>query len=141
MSLILYELVPSTSSISVVLIHEMGVFIDSNTSVCSGGLFMHVSLNLLAIVVETCFDNRIYPVTSFISQETEGLYLIIRANNKLYLFSPYFCYYSACQTGSFEIFKQEAMLITTFDQLGIATFCPKQTIIDVITKSKETNEL
>ena len=50
-SLKLYELDPSTSSISVVLIHEMGVFTNSNTSVGSGGLFMHVSLNLLAIVV------------------------------------------------------------------------------------------
>ena len=29
-------------------------------------------------------------VTSFISQETEGLYLIIRENNKLWFFSPYF---------------------------------------------------
>ena len=33
------------------------------------------------------------------------------------------------------------MYITTFDQLGIAKFCPKQEIIDVITKFKETNEL
>ena len=33
------------------------------------------------------------------------------------------------------------MYITTFDQLGIAKFCPKQEIIAVITKSKETNEL
>ena len=33
------------------------------------------------------------------------------------------------------------MYITTFDQLGIAKFCPKQEIIDVITKSKESKEL
>ena len=39
------------------------------------------------------------------------------------------------------IFKQEAVHITTFDQFGIAKFYPKQEIIDVITKSKETNEL
>ena len=33
------------------------------------------------------------------------------------------------------------MYVTTFDQLAIANFCPKQEIIDVFTKSKETNEL
>ena len=33
------------------------------------------------------------------------------------------------------------MHITTFDQLGIAKYRPKQEIIDVITKSNETNEL
>ena len=37
--------------------------------------------------------------------------------------------------------KQEAMHITTFHQLGIAKWSPKQELIDVITKSKETNEL
>ena len=50
-------------------------------------------------------------------------------------------FYFVGQTESFEIFKQEAMYITTFDQLAIAKFCPKQEIIDVITKSKETIEL
>ena len=43
-SLKLYELDPSTLFISVVVMHEMGVFINSNRSVGSGGLFMHVSL-------------------------------------------------------------------------------------------------
>ena len=52
-----------------------------------------------------------------------------------------FFFYFVGQTESFEVFKQEAMHITTFDQLGIAKFCPKQEIIDVITKSKETNKL
>ena len=33
------------------------------------------------------------------------------------------------------------MHITTFDQLGIAKFCPKQEIINIITKSKETKDL
>ena len=33
------------------------------------------------------------------------------------------------------------MHIATFDQLRIATFCPKQEIIDVIIKSKEMKEL
>ena len=52
-SLKLYELDPSTSSISVVVIHEMGIFINSNRSVGSGGLFMHVSLTLVAVIIFT----------------------------------------------------------------------------------------
>ena len=49
--------------------------------------------------------------------------------------------YVADQTESFEIFKQKVTQIATFDQLAIAKFCPKQEIIDVITKSKVNNEL
>ena len=90
-SLKLYELHPSRSSISLVVIHEMGVFINSNTSVGSGGLFTHASLNLLAIVViftEHVLTIVFIPVTLFISQETEGLYSILRDNNNFIHFSP-----------------------------------------------------
>ena len=50
-----YELDPSITfaSVSVVLIHEMGVFTSSNTSDESGGLFMHTSLKLLIVVIFT----------------------------------------------------------------------------------------
>ena len=53
----------------------------------------------------------------------------------------FFLIYFVGKTESFRIFKQEAMYVATFDQHGIAKFFPKQEIIDVITKSKETNEL
>ena len=104
---------------------------------------MHVSLTLVAIVV--IFTKHVLtiifiPVTLSISQETERLYLIIHENNNMIFFAKFFFYFVG-QTESFELFKQEAMYITTFDQLGIAKFFPKQEIIDVITKSKETNEL
>ena len=45
----LYELDLSISFISVVLIQETGVFTSSNTPVGSDGLFMHISLKLLAL--------------------------------------------------------------------------------------------
>ena len=45
------------------------------------------------------------------------------------------------QTEYWKIFKQQALCVVTFDQLGNAKFCPKQEIVDVITKSKETNGL
>ena len=96
---------------------------------------MHVSLNLLAIAViftEHVLTIVFIPVTLFISQETEGLHLIIRENNSLWFFR-YIFFYFVGQTESCEIFEQEAMHITRFDQLGIAKFCPKQEIIDVIT--------
>ena len=48
-----------------------------------------------------------------------------------------FFIYFVSQTESFIIFKQEAMHVATLDQLGIAKFCPKQEIIDAITKSQE----
>ena len=71
----------------------MGVFTYSNASVGSVGLFMYISFNLLAIVViftENVFTIAFISVTSFISQETEGMYLIIREIIKLWFFSPYF---------------------------------------------------
>ena len=40
----------------------------------------------------------------------------------------------------FKIFEQKALHETTFGQLGIAKLRPKNEIIDVIMKSKETNE-
>ena len=49
---------------------------------------MHISLNLVAIVViftEHVLTIVFFPVSLFISQETEGLYVIIRKNNKLKL--------------------------------------------------------
>ena len=52
---------------------------------------MRVSLTLVAIVViltEHVLKIVFIPVTLFISQETEGLYLIMRENNNLKLFSP-----------------------------------------------------
>ena len=52
----------------------------------------------------------------------------------------HFFFYFAGQTELIKLFKQ-AMNVTTFDQLGISLFCPKQEIIDVITKLKEANEL
>ena len=84
-SLKLYDVDPSTSSISVVVIHEMGVFINSKRSVGSGGLFMHVSLILVAVVIFTEHVLTIVFITVIlsISQETKGLYLIIRENNNL----------------------------------------------------------
>ena len=76
------------SSIFVVLIHEMGVFTSSNTSVCSGVYScIYISLMLLSIVcifTEHALKIAFIPVTLFISQETEGLYFfIIRENSKL----------------------------------------------------------
>ena len=59
------------------LIHEMGVFTYSNTSVGSGGLFVYIFLKLLAIVViftEHVLTIAFIPVILFISQATEGLY-------------------------------------------------------------------
>ena len=47
--------------------------------------------------------------------------------------------YFVGQTQSLKIFKQEAMYVATFDQLGKDKFCPE--IIDVVTMSKETNKL
>ena len=47
----LYELDASISYVSAVLIQGMGVFTSSNASVGSGGLFLHMSLKLLVIVV------------------------------------------------------------------------------------------
>ena len=63
----------------------MGAFINSNRSVGSGGLFMHVSLTLVHVVN---FTEHVLPIVFiavilFISQETEGLYLIIRENSNL----------------------------------------------------------
>ena len=92
-SCILYNLDPSIPSISVVLIHEMGVFTYSNTSVGSDGLFIYISFKLFIIAViftEHVLTIAFIPVTLFISQETEGLHLIICENNKLWFFSPYF---------------------------------------------------
>ena len=59
----------------------MGVFTSSNTSVGSGGLLMHTPLKLLVIVViftEHGLTISFIPVTLFMLQETEGLYLVIR---------------------------------------------------------------
>ena len=119
-----------------VSIQEIAVFTSSNTSVRSGGLFMHTSLKIFVIVVIfTEYGLRIafIPVTLLMSQETESVFNHKRAS----FFSPFFFIYFVFQTDSFKIFKQEAMHETTFDQLGIAKFCPKQEIIDVITNSKE----
>ena len=77
----------------------MGVFANSYISVGSGGLFMHASLNLLAIVVvftEHVLTIVFIHVIVFISQDTAGLYLITCANNDLQSFSPYFS--SFCST-------------------------------------------
>ena len=52
-SLKLYELDTLTSCISVVVIPEIVVVINSNRSVGSGGLLMHVSLTLVAVVIFT----------------------------------------------------------------------------------------
>ena len=46
-----YELYLQYHLSSMVLIQEVGVFTSWNTSVGSGGLFMHTSLKLLVIVV------------------------------------------------------------------------------------------
>ena len=75
-SLKLYGLDPSTSSISAVVIHEMGLFINSNRSVGSGGLFMHVSLTLVAVVIftEHVLTIVFIAVILFISQETAGMF-------------------------------------------------------------------
>ena len=67
-----YELDPSISSISVVLIHEIRVFTSSNASVESGDLSMHISLKLLDIVViftEHGFRISFIPATLFASQK------------------------------------------------------------------------
>ena len=67
------------------IIHEMGVFINSNWSVGRGGLRMHVSLTLVVVVnfTEHVLTIVFIAVMLFISQETEGLYLIIHENNHL----------------------------------------------------------
>ena len=68
----LYELGLSISSISVVLIEEMGVFASPNTLVGSGRLFMHISLKLLVtdvIFTEHDFTISFIPVILLISQQ------------------------------------------------------------------------
>ena len=88
----LYELDPSISSISVVLTHEMGVFTYSNTSVGSGGLFMHISFKMLVIVVVfTQYVSTIafIPVTLFISEDCIRSYGIIISYNVFAIFFFY----------------------------------------------------
>ena len=85
-SLKLYELDPSTLSISVVVMHEMGVFINSNRSVGSGGLFMHVSLTDIMIVSTFYnsamnFSNCFYQNLTF--SETFSFAAYCTANNFL----------------------------------------------------------
>ena len=79
----LYKPYLSISSISVVLMQEMGLFTSSNTSFRSGGLFMHISLKLLVDIViftEHGWAISFISMTLFISQETEELYSIILEN-------------------------------------------------------------
>ena len=57
------------------------------------------------------------------------------------IFLAIFVIYSVGQTESLRKFKQEAMHAAMFDQLRVATLCPKQEIIYIINKSKEANEL
>ena len=107
-----------SSSISIVLIQEIGVFTSSNTSVGIGSLFMHISLKLHVIVViftKHGLTISFIPVTLLISQETEGLYLIIRGKSDLWFFSPYFIYFVGWLE-SFKMIKQYAMYVATFDQ-------------------------
>ena len=56
------------------------------------------------------------------------------------IFFVIFFIYSVGQTESIKTFKQEAMYAAMFDQLRVATFCPKQEIVFIIKKSK-ANEL
>ena len=54
---------------------------------------MYISLNLLSMIViftEHVLTIPFIPVTLFISQETEGLYLIIRENYNFYFFRHIF---------------------------------------------------
>ena len=62
----LYELDPLLSSISVVLIHEMGVFTYSSTSVGSGGLFVYISCYWVIFTYHV-LTIAFIPVTLFIS--------------------------------------------------------------------------
>ena len=64
-------------------------------------------------------------VSLFISQETQGLYLIIREKITSY-FSRHISIYAIGQTESHRTFKQEATHVATIDQLEITKFCPKQ---------------
>ena len=116
------------SSISVVLIHEMGVFTSSNTSVGSGGLFMDMSLKLLAIVfnfTENILPIEFIPVTLSLTTEKGLLYARIVNYFFLAIFS------------SILYSKYSNRWLCTFDQLGIAKFCPKQEIVDFITTHKK----
>ena len=80
----------SVLSISVLLIREMEVF-STMTLVESGGLLMHVSLELLGnfvIITEHALTISLMSVTLFMLQEMEGLCSIIREKNKSWSLSP-----------------------------------------------------
>ena len=86
-----YELDIPISSISMVLIQEIAVFTSSNTSVGSGGLFMHTLLKILVIVViftEHGLTIPFIPVLLSMSQETGAVFNHMRP----LFFSPYFSY-------------------------------------------------
>ena len=63
-----YELDLPISSLSVLLIHEMGVFTSSNTSVGNGVFYMYIALKILTIDViftEHVLAIAFIPVTLF----------------------------------------------------------------------------